>query len=54
MNIAPLQQFVVDLSEADEQCLFGGKKLETLKRLQEEFGAELSHSPSQIIAFIIF
>lgn len=45
LNAPPLQKLVMDLSESDEECLSGGERLETLKRLQEEFQTELSHSP---------
>lgn len=46
LNAALLQKLVMDLSEADEECLSGGERLETLMKLQEEFQTELTRSPS--------
>lgn len=44
LNTTPLQKLLMDLSESDEECLSGGERLETLKRLQEEFGPRSSSS----------
>lgn len=53
LNAAPLQKLVMDLSESDEECLSGGERLETLKRLQEEFKAELNLRSSSDIFLLI-
>ncbi|MEW6492416.1 MAG: hypothetical protein AB1589_07885 [Cyanobacteriota bacterium] len=53
LNAVPLQKLLMDLSESDEECLSGGERLETLKKLQEEFQAELSRSSSSDLLFIL-
>lgn len=53
MNATPLQKLMMDLSEAEEECLSGGEKLETLNKLQEEFQAELNRSSSSDLLFIL-
>ena len=53
MNATPIQKLMMDLSEAEEECLSGGEKLETLNKLQEEFQAELNRSSSSDLLFIL-